>query len=77
MVNYREILRLTSLNYTQHEIAASLHHSRNTIRDVVKMAESVGIQWPLDDTVTNADLKEFLFPDQSSNNPKRREPDYS
>ena len=34
MINYREILRLLSLGYTQHQIAASLHCSRNTVRDV-------------------------------------------
>lgn len=32
MVNYREILRLKSLDYTQRQIAASVHSSRNTIR---------------------------------------------
>lgn len=77
MVNYREILRLTSLGYTQHQIAASLHHSRNTIRDVVKIADSLGLKWPLDDSVTNEELKSFLFPDQVSESSSRKEPDYS
>ena len=31
MVDYREILRLNSLKYTQRQIAASVHSSRNTI----------------------------------------------
>lgn len=34
MVNYREILRLTSLGYTQRQIAASVHSSRSTISEV-------------------------------------------
>ena len=49
MVNYREILRLTSLKYSQYQIAASIHCSRNTIRDVLRRAESIGIKWPLDE----------------------------
>ena len=39
MVNYREILRLNSLKYTQRQIATSVHSSRNTISEVVRLAE--------------------------------------
>ncbi|UYO61083.1 hypothetical protein LNN31_09815 [Acetobacterium wieringae] len=42
MVNYREILRLNSLNYTQRQIAASVHSSRNTIREVLEVAAKAG-----------------------------------
>ena len=35
MVDYREILRLNSLKYTQRQIAASVHSSRNTISEVL------------------------------------------
>ena len=45
MVNYREILRLNSLNYTQRQIAASVHSSRNTIREVLESATKAGIEW--------------------------------
>ena len=38
MVDYREILRLNSLKYTQRQIAASVHSSRNTISEVIKLA---------------------------------------
>ena len=38
MVNYREILRLNSLKYTQRQIAASVHSSRNTISEVLHLA---------------------------------------
>lgn len=56
MVNYREILRLDSLDYSQHQIASSVHSSRNTIREVLQRAKKAGIQWPLDDAVTNEEL---------------------
>ena len=35
MVDYREILKLNSLKYTQRQIAASVHSSRNTISEVI------------------------------------------
>lgn len=35
MVDYREILRLKSLDYSQTDIAASVHSSRNTIQEVL------------------------------------------
>lgn len=38
MVNYREILRLTCLGYSQRQIAASVHSSRSTISEVQALA---------------------------------------
>ena len=35
MVDYREILRLYSLKYSQREIASSVHSSRNTVQEVL------------------------------------------
>lgn len=49
MVDYREILRLNSLKYTQRQIAASVHSSRNTISEVIKLAAENNLCWPLDD----------------------------
>ena len=52
MVNYREILRLNSLKYTQRQIAASVHSSRNTISEVLHLAEENGLNWPLDENLS-------------------------
>ena len=76
MVNYREILRLNSLKHSQYQIAASIHSSRNTIRDVLRRAESIGIKWPLDDSVTNEELLSLLYPEKATSMGKRKEPDY-
>lgn len=38
MVDYQEVLRLNSLKYTQRQIAASVHSSRNTISEVIQLA---------------------------------------
>ena len=49
MVDYREILRLNSLKYTQRQIAASVHSSRNTLSEVIKLAAENNLCWLLDD----------------------------
>lgn len=76
MVNYREILRLNSLNYSQHQIAASVHSSRNTIREVLQRAASSGLTWPLDDSATNETIMALLYPDRPDAVNPRKEPDY-
>lgn len=77
MVNYREILRLHSLDYSQTQIASSVHSSRNTIRDVLKMASLRQIHWPLDEDVTNERLKGLLYPDSENTIIPRITPDYA
>jgi hypothetical protein len=72
MVNYREILRLNSLNYTQRQIAASVHSSRNTIREVLESAAKAGIEWPLDEAATNEVLLATFYPGRlTANNPRK------
>lgn len=44
MVNYREFLRRNSLKYTQRQISASVHSSRNTVGDVIKLASEVKLE---------------------------------
>lgn len=43
MVNYQEILRLDSLGYSQHQIAASVHSSSNIIREVLHESIARGL----------------------------------
>ena len=60
MTNYREILRLKSLGYSQRSIASGAKASRNTVSEVLKKAEQLNITWPLDDDVTNEMLDELF-----------------
>ena len=53
MVDYREILRLRSLNYNITQISVAVHSSRNTIREIEKRADEKGISWPLKEELTN------------------------
>ena len=77
MVNYREILRLTSLGYSQRQIAASVHSSRSTISEVQALARKVGLTLPLDDSITNEVLLKTIYPERITATNPRVEPDYS
>ena len=54
MTQYREILRLHSMNLSQMNIAASCGASKKTVNKVLKAAGELGISWPLDDAMTDA-----------------------
>lgn len=64
MVNYRDILRLSHEGISQRQIAVSVGSSRNKVSEVVETASAKNIEWPIDETVTNAQLEEILFPDK-------------
>ena len=76
MVDYREILRLNSLGYTRTDIAASVHSSRNTVQEVLDIAEALQIKWPLDDDVSNHTLESILYPERHKQDEERLLPDY-
>ena len=76
MVNYREILRLHSLNYSQREIAASVHSSRSTIQEVLNLASALKISWPLTPETTNAVLESLLYPERKNKGTDRLMPDF-
>ena len=61
MTNYREILRLSGLQYSQRTIESMAHCSRHTVRDVLEAAKEQGVSWPLSDDITNAELEQLLF----------------
>lgn len=76
MTQYREILRLKSLGFSERNIARSCGVSRNTVRKVCEQAASQNLSWPLGETITDRRLEELLFPKEKlvSN---RRLPDFN
>ena len=60
MVNYREILRLHALGYSQRSIESSVRSSHQKVKEVLDRAEKMHIEWPLDEGITNAVLHELL-----------------
>ena len=75
MVDYREILRLQSLGHNITQIAGALHSSRNTVREVKRLADEKGIRWPLEEEVTNPQLYVLLYPERQGKANVYLEPD--
>ena len=75
MTNYREILRLNSLGIFKQDIAKTLGCSRNTVANVIKLAEEKGIGRETAAVLSNNELSERLFPGNQSN-PVYKIPDW-
>lgn len=52
MTDYREIFRLKSLEFSNVAIANSLGCSRNTVPEVLKLAETHSLGWPIPDALS-------------------------
>ena len=77
MVDYKEILRLTSIGYSLRQTAASVGHSHHTVKNVLELAEKCGIEWPVDDDVTNVELEKLFYPERKTSGSHYAEPDYA
>ena len=75
MIDYREISRLKNLKFSNVAIANSLCCSRNTVSEVLKLAESHSLEWPIPETLTNKDIEQLFYPGRGTNE-GRRLPDY-
>ena len=62
MMDYREILRLRSLGFSQRQLEREKIVGREKSKEIYQAADRVGIHWPLDDDVTNEMIQEVLFP---------------
>ena len=62
MTKYREILRLSSLGFSQQNIAYSCSVSKKTVNKVLKKAQELDISWPLTESQTDSALAELFFP---------------
>lgn len=76
MMDYRKILMLRSMGCSQRQMERNKIASRETSKAVFETADRLGIRWPLDDDITNADLEQMLFPDKYKNVCRYVEPDY-
>lgn len=75
MVDYREIIRLKSLKFSNLAIANSLCCSRNTVSEVLSLAETHSLEWPIPDALSNSDIEHLFYPGRE-NNEGRKLPDY-
>lgn len=77
MTDYMKILMLRSKKCSQREMERNKVTSRETSKAVFEAADRLGICWPIDDDITNADLERMFFPDKYKNVCLYVEPDYS
>ena len=80
MTNYKEILRLArSGGFSQREVAASLHVSRNTVSSCLSRAAEKGIPDPVPESMTNQELAKLLCwgRDQNANRGRHDKPNLS
>lgn len=75
MTKYREILRLSSLGFSNRNIALSVPCSRNTVAKILKRAHELDISWPLEYNQTDEVLEGLFYPKQCDRSQKRM-PDY-
>lgn len=75
MTDYREILRLKSLGFSERNIALSCPCSRNTVSKVLKRSKELDISWPLLEEQTNATLEDMLYPKEGQGISSKRMPD--
>ena len=64
MVNYREILRLSYLSYSQRQIAASTSSARDTISEVLKLAQKHNLELPLPEDLSNQAIQDLFYPER-------------
>ena len=76
MIDYREILRLNSLGYSQRRICGMVNSSHHTVAETVTAANDMGITWPLDEDITNDELQSVMFPWRYAANSVYTQPDY-
>lgn len=76
MTNYREILRLHGLGLNKTQVAEICKYSRNTVANVIRLAQAKGISYPLPQEISDKQLSEILFP-SSDTKPKYIMPDYA
>ncbi|MCK9331455.1 MAG: IS21 family transposase [Bacilli bacterium] len=75
MINYREIIRLKSLDYSNTSVANSCGSSRNTVAEVWKLAQDKELGWPIPEALSDKDIEQLLYPDRGVNE-SRKLPDF-
>lgn len=76
MMDYREILRLRSLGFSQQQLEREKIVGREKSKEIFQAADRAGIHWPLDEGITNEELELLLFPGKYSAVSMYVEPDY-
>ena len=77
MTKYREIIRLTSLGFSQRDIMASCGVAQKTVVKVQKRAKELNLAWPLKETLTDIELKKLINQKNEAVSSNKRMPDFA
>lgn len=77
MTKYREIIRLTSLGFSQRDIMASCGVAQKTVVKVQKRAKELNLAWPLKDVLTDIELQKLINQKEEKVSSNKRMPDFS
>ena len=75
MMNYREIIRLKSLDYSNTSVGASTGSSRNKVAEIWRSVQEQNLAWPIPAELTNNDLEAIIYPNRTQKN-SRQLPDF-
>ena len=75
MIDYREIIRLKSADYSNTSVASSTGNCRSLVSEVWERAKKYNLSWPLPSTMTNEIIKQVLYPERI-NTTLRMPPDF-
>mgnify|MGYP000357731607 CR=1 FL=1 len=72
MTKYREIIRLTGLDFSQRNIMARCDVAQKTVVKVQTRARELNLSWPLDESMTDTELQRLMFSKESSVSKSKR-----
>ena len=72
MTKYREIIRLTGLDFSQRNIMARCDVAQKTVVKVQTRARELNLSWPLDESMTATELQRLMFSKESSVSKSKR-----
>ena len=75
----REVLRLTFAGVSKREVARRTGLASSTVRATIARFQSLGLIWPLPETITDSDLEARLYKNAGKKQGHRRsaEPDWA
>ncbi len=76
MTDYKEILRLKNLRFSNNEVAAAVKCGRNTVSRTLKRAEKCSLTWREAKEMSAEAVRAKLFPADNEAHPQYRMPDY-
>lgn len=75
MRKLKEVLRLESLDLSQHQIARSCSISQSTVHEYVAAAQAAGVKWPLPADWDDRQIEQALFPQRPAPEGWRKHPE--